>query len=495
MSLVESEASSPRLEDFVRVLADENPWRLRGQVPPRLAKAVERPLAAHLWRALLAGGRGRYHLLSGPRRVGKSTIMYQTVARLREVGVPPERLVWVRLEHPLLIGASVERLLRRWLDSVGARPESPAYLFLDEVPFAHEWDRWLRNIVDERWPVCVVASASTDPLRERRLVVGNERFEDHLVAPYHLGEVVSLLGGECALPLGATYGETLVNCARAGLGDPDLETRRLLLSCAGGFPELLQDVSGVVVLADLDERLARSERLLSTEVVERAIYKDLPRSERVEDPGTLERLLYTLAVNIGECLRLEEICAEVPGQNAGLIERKIAQLERAHLVHTLPHYVSSERDLRKRPRRSFFVDGAVRNAVLRRGLAPLRDPEDMTRTMANLAANHIRLLARHLGAKLSYWGDRDLHVDFVLSGTDEPMAFALGSEADRPRRALTMFAEHDPQFAGRCWHVSPLVGLRHPNQAPDGIGTLPLDLFLLSISQQVDQEVRWRLAE
>lgn len=495
MSLVESEPSSPRLEDFVRVLADENPWRLRGQVPERLARPTARALGANLWQALLAGGQGRYHLISGPRRVGKSTAMYQTVARLREVGVPPERLVWVRLEHPLLIGASVERLLRRWLDSVGARPDSPAYLFLDEVTFAHEWDRWLRNIVDERWPVCVVASASTDPLRERRLVVGGERFEDHPLAPYHLGEVVELLGGHHPLPLGSTLAETLEECARAGIGDPDLETRRLLLVCAGGFPELLQDVSQVVVLADLDERLSRSERLLGTEVVERAIYKDLPRTERTESPAALERLLYTLAGRLGECLRPEQLCKELPGLNTALLERNVAQLERAHLVHTLPHFVVSERDTRRRPKRVYFVDGAVRNAVLRRGIAPLRDPTEMALLVANLAAGHLLQLARRTGAKLTYWGENDLHVDFVLTSEDAPMAFALGTENDRTRRALALFAEQDPRFAGRCWQVSTMAGLKHPNQSPDGVGTLPLDLFLLSIAQQVDQQTAWDLAQ
>src|SRR6186997_1758438 len=93
----------PTAEDYARIFTEQNPWHLRGAVPDELAPAVERSLAAHLARLLITDQPRRYQLVLGPRRVGKSTAMYQTVRRLLRAGVPAKRLWWLRLDHPLLM--------------------------------------------------------------------------------------------------------------------------------------------------------------------------------------------------------------------------------------------------------------------------------------------------------------------------------------------------------------------------------------------------------
>src|SRR5688572_18952926 len=93
----------PSQEDFDRIFVEQNPWHSNGVVPDALAHSVERPLARSFWQMLRGKGPRRYQLLLGPRRVGKTTAMYQTVRRLIVEGVEPSRLWWLRLDHPLLM--------------------------------------------------------------------------------------------------------------------------------------------------------------------------------------------------------------------------------------------------------------------------------------------------------------------------------------------------------------------------------------------------------
>src|SRR3972149_2749796 len=98
----------PRPNDYGRVLAEQNPWHTTGVVPDALAPPVERPLARDLWRRVLGGQPPRYQIVLGPRRVGKTTCLYQTVRRLLCEGVPPQQLWWLRLDHPLLLSIPLE---------------------------------------------------------------------------------------------------------------------------------------------------------------------------------------------------------------------------------------------------------------------------------------------------------------------------------------------------------------------------------------------------
>src|SRR4051812_34301185 len=93
----------PKMEDYLQVFKEQNPWHTTGKVPEVWAPRVERPLAKCLWKRLLTNEPRRFELILGPRRVGKTTSMYQTVRHLLTQGVEQNRLWWLRLDHPILM--------------------------------------------------------------------------------------------------------------------------------------------------------------------------------------------------------------------------------------------------------------------------------------------------------------------------------------------------------------------------------------------------------
>src|SRR3954452_6211436 len=103
----------PTARDWTEVVQDQNPWSTIGTIPAELAPPVRRALA-RLLPGLTKETPQRFHLVLGPRRVGKTTAMYQAVQQLLSDGISPQRLWWFRLDHPVLLQYQLGAIVK-WL--------------------------------------------------------------------------------------------------------------------------------------------------------------------------------------------------------------------------------------------------------------------------------------------------------------------------------------------------------------------------------------------
>ncbi len=172
-------------------IQDQNPWHRLGYVPVELTPPYHRPLAEMLWKRLLNDRPRRHHLILGPRRAGKTTVLYQTVSRLISEGVEPGRIFRLQVDHPYLLGEDLGNLVEFCIMTCAASTERPTFVMLDEVIYAKMWDRWLKTFHDQRRPVRIVATASAPgELRARHAESGVGRWEEHHLPPYDLFEFV-----------------------------------------------------------------------------------------------------------------------------------------------------------------------------------------------------------------------------------------------------------------------------------------------------------------
>ena len=474
---------TPRAEDLQAAIAEQNPWFQLGRVPVSLAPPTDRAIARALWRLLLTNQPRRYQLILGPRRVGKTTVLYQTVRHLINQGISPSRIWWLRMDHPLLMQVDLGLLIRALLDVVPTSRTEPMYLMLDELVYAKNWDLWLKTFYDENWPVQVAATSSaTAALRDRRLESGVGRWTEQPLTPYLLPEYLELVGVSHAISTAETLAETLIEMPRGQRSEPELMERRRRLILLGGFPELL--VADHVARRDEPDVVLDSQQVLRSDAVERALYKDIPQSYGVDNPMMLERLLYVLAAQVTGILSPSKISREL-GISQPTLHRYLAYLERAFLVFTLPNYSGRETNVQKRGRKLYFVDGAVRNAALHRGLALLDDPVEMGALLENLAASSLHALAQRSGIRLFHWRDGKHEVDLVLAHPDRPLAFEIASSPNHSRSGLHALIKRHPRFKGGSYLVAPQAPVFHPDDS--GIGTLPLDLLLLAVGTQTNR--------
>lgn len=475
----------PRPEDVQRVFDEQNPWHRLGAVPRTLARPVDRPLARLLWTTLQRDEPHRFQVVLGPRRVGKTTALYQTVRHLIDAGVDPRRIWWLRLDHPLLLQENLGDLVRTVITTAGASADQPVFVMLDELVYTDRWDLWLKTFFDDRWPVRIAATSSaTAALRERRMESGVGRWSEQHLTPYLFAEFLELVGQGRSIDVADTLAETIAGLPTGVRADADLAAWRRLFMLVGGFPELLGAASRE--LGDESSRLLESQQVLRSDAVERTVYKDIPQSFGVDNPMMLERLLYVLAAQITGSLSPAKICSEL-GFSQPTFERYLSYLEQAFLVFTLPNYSGRESAVQKRGRKLYFVDGAVRNAALQRGLAPLDDPAELGMLLENLVAATLHSLSLHSGVRLHHWRDGNREIDLVFDHPDKPIAFEIASSLAHSRTGAQAFVDRHPRFVGRCYLVAPQAPVMHPEDTGSGIGTLPLDLFLLVVGAQAEQ--------
>ncbi len=501
----------PQPDDYSRVLHEQNPWHRSNSVPTALAPSTERALAPVLWRRLVHDEPRRHQVVLGPRRVGKTTVLYQTVQHLINADIAPDRIWWLRMDHPMLNNLSLGEIVRILLRMPDVNHSRPLYLMLDEIVYANQWDLWLKTFHDENWPVRIAATSSSNTaLRTQRHESGVGRWEEHHLLPCDLEEVLRLASVPRETRPGDTLAATIDSLPTGCRDDPQLEAYRRLLMFVGGFPELLtrtvasasrqvpdgdqgsaQDSS--IHHSDFVNHILESQRVLRSGAVERAVYKDIPQAFGVDNPLLLERLMYVLAGQATGILSPQNV-SKYLGITQPTLERYISYLEQSYLVFALTNYSGSEAGVQRRGRKLCFPDGAVRNAALLRGTAPLSDPDEQGMLLENLAAASLNTLALHTGVRLHHWrrGD-ELEVDLIYDDPRSPLAFEIASSSNHSLKGLTALIKQYPRFSGHSYLVAPQNAFGHALESRSGIGRLPFDTFLLAVGAQARQAMLNRL--
>jgi Domain of unknown function (DUF4143) len=176
------------------------------------------------------------------------------------------------------------------------------------------------------------------------------------------------------------------------------------------------------------------------------------------------------------------------------MDRYVSYLEQTFLVFRLTNFSGNESSVQKRGRKIYFHDGAVRNAALQRGTAPLTDPAEMGLLLENLAAASLQILALHEGTRLHHWREGRDEVDLIHDHPTAPLAFEIGSSARHSIKGLIALQQRHPRFVGRCYLVAPDAPTRQPAEASDGVGSLAVDRFLVAVGRQAEQALDLTLA-
>lgn len=174
------------MPDLKTTLSRMSPWwdggfSLEGVVPrPRLLERVRPCLDTR-----------DVVLLTGLRRVGKTTLMRELVHHLLlERAVPADRVMYASLDAYPLQGTALEDVVDEFRKLHKHPFDRRLYLFLDEVTAATDWEQQLKGLHDGHDVKIVAASSSASVFREQKgFITGRSRtfevtpldFEEYLV--------------------------------------------------------------------------------------------------------------------------------------------------------------------------------------------------------------------------------------------------------------------------------------------------------------------------
>lgn len=497
-------AWEPDTEDYLKALQSQNPWWVSGKVPLEWAKPQRRDLANDLSSLCYSNALHRFHLIIGPRRVGKTVAMHQTVQQLLDNGIDPKRIWWIHMGHPLLMNFSLGELANIAIETTNATKDKPTYLFVDEITYANQWDLWLKTFFDERRPIRLIGtSSSAAALRQGRVESGVGRWEEHYLSPCSFAEYISLsqtVSTELPSTTSPTLSESLQQSAPFDTPGQLLHHFKRYLM-VGGFPELMLanslPVQGQSSLFDIDTALEtdilKSQRTLSSDAIQKAIYQDIPQVFNVQEPIKLERLLYTLAGQIAEIVSFASLERSV-GLSTKTLQNYINYLERSFLLFLLPNYASSEETVQRRGRKLYFIDSAVRNAALQRGITPLNDPSELGHLYENTIAAHLFSLAQQTHVRLYHWREGKSEVDFVYDHPSHPIALEIGSSAKHSLKGIKALCKKHPKFKGSSFLAYPNATPHKPNPETGSPGHVPLEACVTLISQHATLALKQKLS-
>lgn len=335
-------------------------------------------------------------LLSGPRRVGKTTVLKQVAENLIKRGAAPASVLYVSLDHPLLKLVSLTALLQVYREEFFAEGK-PTVLLLDEVQYAVDWELHVKTLVDHHPEYRILATGSAAvTTRRKQAESGVGRWITVPIPTLSFYEYLRIRGVEIPSPLEELrlpelftakhelFG-AIAHASRALLP----EFRRYLL--VGGFPETAR-------LPDV----AAAQQILREDVVERVLRKDLVALYEVRSVRAFEQLFIYLCLHTGGILGVKTVATAL-GVAAPTIENHLEVLAQAHLIYRLPPTAISGKRVLKARDKIYIADAALRNAVLLKGDQILDDPDELGLVAETTVLRHVFAFYYQDTPRVSYW--------------------------------------------------------------------------------------------
>lgn len=152
-------------EQVIKVLRQYNPWWRNPLAIKEENKPQKRLAYYEALRMISHKTIRRFAVLSGARRVGKTTIMYQMMNSLIDGGVNPKNILYVSFDNPIVKLVNVETVLSIYESLYPI--EGTRYIFLDEIQYTEHWELWMKVIYDSRKDIRLTATGSASPILEK----------------------------------------------------------------------------------------------------------------------------------------------------------------------------------------------------------------------------------------------------------------------------------------------------------------------------------------
>ena len=304
----------------------DNPWWSTGTIFDDFDSMKPRMFLPSFMELITNLPNGRSVILLGPRRVGKTVMMFHSIKKLLESGVPPRKILYLTIDAPLYSGMSLEDMVDMLLKaSKSDGTEGGYYVFFDEIQYLKDWENHLKVLCDSRRHMRFVASGSAAAALEMKsMESGAGRFTHFSLPPLLFCEYLSMIGDDSfVVPTivdwfgRSTPGYDTVDMAR-------LNDRFIDYINFGGYPEVVTSM----------QIRKNPGRYIKEDIVDKVLLKDLPGLYGIHDTRDLYRLFIHIVFRSGEEFSYEDLAKE-SGIRKETLRKYIDYLESAFLIKVL----------------------------------------------------------------------------------------------------------------------------------------------------------------
>ncbi len=249
-------------------------------------------------------------ILTGLRRVGKTTLMKIIIKELISKGIPPNHIFYVSLDDYLLFKKSILEIVNEFRRLHKIKIEEKLYLFLDEVTYKENYQIQLKNLYDSQNTKIFVASSSASMLRDKKANLTGRSITVE-IKPLDLHEYLYF------------------NDIRLKQRDRHLYKSYFLDYCkVGGMPE----------------NVLNPNREYLMNLVDDIIQKDITAFHGLKKPQVVRDYFTLLMERSGKQLSINKI-GKILGISPDTSKRYLGLFESTYLIHLLPRWGKTNQKL------------------------------------------------------------------------------------------------------------------------------------------------------
>jgi predicted AAA+ superfamily ATPase len=359
-------------EQVLERIRFENPWWVSSQIEDDYFN-MPRRLYFHLFRSLVNEKSVRRAIvLMGPRRVGKTVMLYHLVQDLIESSKSKNKIIFITIENPIYNNILLEELFRLAKEAVGINDNSGWTVIFDEIQYCKDWEVQLKSLVDSyRNDQFIVSGSAAAALKFASTESGAGRFTDFLLPPLTFHEYIALKNLDGIIRTEDVEWKEKKAQFYTSNHTAILNNHFIDYINYGGYPEVI-----------FSEKIQSNPgRYIRHDIVDKVLLRDLPGIYGITDTRELNSLFTTIAYNSGNEFSLESLSNEshVPKNT---IKKYIEYLESAYLIKIVRRIDHSG----KRFKRDNFFKIYLTNPSLRSALfSPLQSTDALMGSMVETA--------------------------------------------------------------------------------------------------------------
>ncbi len=350
-------------------------------------------------------------IITGVRRSGKSTLMYQIINKLLSEGIDPKQVLFVNLEDKKLVNDPLDDIYLSYRKNINA--DKKAYVFFDEIHRKEAWESWIRKKYDLNSNDKFVISGSCSYLLRKEystLLTGrNISFE---VFPLSFEEFLTFKNlhlNKKNLENGVILEKTKI----AVLKHLDEYTH------IGGFPEVFfkEESFKIKILEQYFDDI---------------LYKDIIDRYNLNVQKAKDMAIF-LITNFTSLISLRNVRNSLK-ISYDTIKDYLTYYKEAFLFFTIDHFSYSFKEQKTLASKVYCIDNGLRNAVSFR----------FSKDEGKLAENLVFIELKRSNKDVYYWKNKG-EVDFVIKEKDQSLTGINVSYTDeideRETKALIEFKQ------------------------------------------------------
>ena len=391
-------------ENIATVLLINSPWLTGKSFTIKEEYPQARFQLTALTKALVAKQR-RHVIVTGLRRVGKTTLMKHAISWLLEEGVPSGNIFYIPCDHPLMESAEISDIIDAI--EINFTPQNPWYLFIDEVHLTKNWSAWLKVVYDQNSNLRIVATGSASPVLVQGMSdSGLGRWHEINLPTMSFAEYCHLRNIEKiempSFPIN-TKELKLADLWKIIENTKVLQPYFLQYMKEGGFPER----SGA---DDLDY----VDRLLYNDIFITMLRRDLVRYLEIRKLDAFTRLFRYMIEKTGQIANLTDIAKELGDISKDTVSEYLDYFCSFGLLYKAEMFDKGGKKILKAQPKYHIADPAL-YAIFHQD--PLSDKTAAGNLVESAVYKHIADFASTAGADTGYLRDkknRDKEIDVVF---------------------------------------------------------------------------------